>query len=264
MHPNFKNIFPDALFTSIDSIIEYMNVEIRINNTEEYDIINPFNHQDTFKKRTLPWETQFWNKELLESFKIKLEEIDRIYYIRNYYNSVWVYEFDLLFRINYKGSPLYVKMLAFCDYLGFSKFGVGSISVFFNPIYFMKCIDDKMKFLPQKYKNIIYQSLRDDIDLYQNNIYPISTLKHLCYENISCNNLLPHFTSTPPVLLIYIENFLKYQNDLKYFDYWEDDNREKDMILNVTNDWDHLLPEEWNMRFKPKVKDWDLVKKIYI
>ena len=264
MHPNFKNIFPDVLFTSIDSIIEYMNVNISIDNTEY--IINPFNHQDTFKKRTLPWEMQFWNTELLESFKIKFEEIDRIYYIKNYYNSIWVYEFDLLIRINYKGSPLYVKMLAFCDYLGFSSAGVGSISVFCNPIYFMKCIDDKMKFLSQKYKDLIYQSLRDDIDLYHNDIYSISTLQHLCYENISYNKkLLPYFTSKPPPLLKNIEKFIKYQNDLKYFDYWEDDDRKEDMILDITNDWDHLMTEEWNMRFKPKVKHWDLVKKnIYI
>ena len=252
MHPNFENIFPDATFTNINSIIKYMNVEIRRwnnNNTEEeYDTSNPFNHQDTFKKKTPQFEMRLWDKERLESFKIKLEEIDRLYYINHYSNSVWVHEFDLLIRINYEeGYPLYVKMLAFCDYLGFSSMGVGSIYVFFNPILFMKHINDKMRFLPQKYKNVIYKSLRDDIDLYHNDVYSVPTLKYLCYENISYNKdkLLPFFfTSKLPIFLKNnIEEFIKYQNDLKHFDYWEEDDRKKDVILYMDSDWDFVLED---------------------
>ena len=162
IHPNFKSLNPSV--TNIEKISKRIGEALR--------------YQSEFEKKTSPSETknEWKNKELRQSFKINLAEIDRLYYI-HFFNHGIDREFRMIARMDQNNHqlPLYVKLEARCDYDGFEKYGSGYIYISRDVSLFMNLVivdaynkDDILKSLAQdgiKIKK--YSSFHDERELFQ-------------------------------------------------------------------------------------------------
>ena len=176
-------------------------------------------YQFMFDKRTTPWENDMWDKEELDSFKIDLEKVDRLYYIEHNKRSEGQ-DFTLVARMEQGTKHIYVEMTASCDYTGFECQGGGVIFVSTNANLFMKIV------LMNEYDNndLIIQSLKNDgievqehteFDLYSRMFWTqVPMLKYLCHLAIYDNKyrLQTHLPMLPKLLQDSLEDFIKFQD----------------------------------------------------
>ena len=139
-HPNFKSV--------ISSVV---NAE-KMNDYLWYAL----SYQDTFERRTTPWEMNQWNYDDLQAIEIDLERVDRLYHIKISEES-GDRIFEMIGRMQYNEEILYVKLYAGCDSSGFSCHGGGNIFISRDPNLFMK-----QPFESKIDKYLIYKSLADD------------------------------------------------------------------------------------------------------
>ena len=215
-HPNFKSIIP--------YVPDAETIDIYLTDALLY--------QETFDKKTTPWETNLWDKKKLDSFKIIPQEIDRLYCIKHdEFCGIWDDEYYLLARIDRgDGGPLlYVELTAGCDAEGFSSRGDGAIYISSHPSIFMKLTLRR----PESNKHLIYQSLRDDglyveepteLDIFfeiYGKINVVPTLQYLCHENI---NILQNFFSSVSIPIHFknaMDEFIQYHKAKIAYDNWE-------------------------------------------
>ncbi|CAL4124743.1 unnamed protein product [Meganyctiphanes norvegica] len=114
-------------------------------------------YQHMFNKKTSPWEMNDFDDGELNNFSIELEKLDRIYYVYHFDDSVASREYELLARMDYKGSKVFVQLSAGCDYTGFDCQGGGEIYVTKRPDFFLKSVVDGSN-NPKR----IWQALLDD------------------------------------------------------------------------------------------------------
>ena len=181
-HPSFKSFNPN------------------VKNAEEIDdyLHEALHYQHTFEKRTTPWEAQQWDYEELQRFNIDLEKIDRLYYI--FYDSgVGGRNFQMIARMEKdEEQPIYVEMVASCDYTGFDCQGSGYIFISKNANLFMKLVLAEAE--KDVDKSLIYDSLREDsiyVEEMDNYYYydkfsnlllkKVPMLKYICHEAIYQN-----------------------------------------------------------------------------
>ena len=178
-------------------------------------------YQHMFDKRTTPWEAQEWDYGVLQEFEVKLEMVDRLYYIHYNSDGVSGRDFKLIARVEYEGKALYVEMIASCDYTGFECQGGGFIFVSRDANLFMKLVlterEDDLN------KKLIYESLQKD------SIYVeeedeilcekfsrmmrecVPMLKYLCHEVVyqNRNTLRGYKTLLPKILIQSIDDFIR-------------------------------------------------------
>ena len=139
-HPHFKTVVP--YITNVEGINNLVGTAL--------------DYQYMFHRKTTPLELKEWDYDELQKFEINLEIVDRLYYIKEDCHSNGS-EFQLIVRMDYKGTHLYVELAASCDYTGFDCVGGGYIFVSRDADLFMKLVLE-----PQCAKNLIYKSLAED------------------------------------------------------------------------------------------------------
>ena len=125
-HPHFKSIYSDI--ENIDIVNEMFEKALCF--------------QYRYERRTSRWENFLWFHSVLHSFKIDLEEVDRLYYICHYKNNC-EFKFCLIVRLDHNGKMIYAKMIG--KYSDGSE-GGGTIFVSHNVNTFMNFVltsDDK-------------------------------------------------------------------------------------------------------------------------
>lgn len=131
-HKDFKSVIPSIKNVSqIFSIIELA-----------------LSYQHIFKKRMAPWELKEFPE--LQEFQLKVEDIDRLYYISRKGCS-----FQLIARLDYKKKPLYVQLLAGCEFEPFECPG-GVFFVSRDANIFMHLVGRPLD------KTQVYESLAED------------------------------------------------------------------------------------------------------
>ena len=134
-HPNFKSFVPDVHNANAMNVYFWRAIYF----------------QYEYEKRTSPWERKDWDEEELEDFEINLPDINRLYYFR--YDDSFKQEYDIIFRMDYKGHHLYVHLSTHITEV--PRYDCpGGIYVSRDPNLFMKVI-----VLDMYNKNLIYQSL---------------------------------------------------------------------------------------------------------
>ncbi|CAL4144584.1 unnamed protein product, partial [Meganyctiphanes norvegica] len=113
-----------------------------INNTEDIDDLvgSALVYQHMFDRRTSPWEMQNWDYDELQKFKVKLNRVDRLYYIYHYDDEISSRSYEILVRMDYKEEKLFVHLAAGCDFTGFDCQGGGEIYITRNPNIFLKSV----------------------------------------------------------------------------------------------------------------------------
>ena len=177
-HPNFKSLDPNI--QNIKDIEKILKV--------------PLHYQYILEKHTTPFEMQKdWNNnnELLQQFRITVEDIDRLYCIKHnlYENSMYIDIYNLIIRMQYEGKPIYVELCFISDYG--NKFG--KIYVSRNANIFMNVVLRQYKDIN---KNLIYNSLLNDDHVYveeytDNNTFNTS-LYGICHKIIYKNKDIFH------------------------------------------------------------------------
>ncbi|XP_068206570.1 uncharacterized protein [Palaemon carinicauda] len=178
-------------------------------------------YQYMFERRTTPWEMTEWDYDDLQTFKIDLEEIDRLYHVYFSDDGTSGQDYQLIGRVEHKGQPLYVELVASCDYTGFDCRGGGVIFVSRDANLFMRLVltsDCK--------KDLIYQSLEEDgIEVEAQTEYDACgrmfwrnppMLKYICHQAAYEHRarLQPQLSSLPKCLIISVDEFIKF-NDAK-------------------------------------------------
>ncbi|XP_068206571.1 uncharacterized protein [Palaemon carinicauda] len=182
-------------------------------------------YQYMFERRTTPWEMTEWDYDDLQAFKIDLGEIDRLYYVYFYDDGTSGQDYRLIGRVEHKGQPLYVELVASCDYTGFDCRGGGVIFVSRDANLFMRLVltsDCK--------KDLIYQSLEEDgIEVEAQTEYDACRrmfwrnppmLKYLCHQAAYEHRakLQPQISSLPKCLANSIEEFINFNEAKKAYD----------------------------------------------
>ncbi|XP_066943580.1 uncharacterized protein [Macrobrachium rosenbergii] len=175
-------------------------------------------YQHMFERRTTPWEMDLWDHDELQSFNINLEDVDRLYYIYFHDDGVNGQEYRLIARVEHKGLPLYVELMAGCDFTGFDCQGQGVIFVSRDANLFMKlCLTAECE------RDLIYQSLTEDgIQVEEQTEYDACRkmfwttapmLKYLCHQAAYEHRakLWPQFSSLPKILANSVDEFIKFQ-----------------------------------------------------
>ena len=143
-HPNFKSV--------VGSVIDGEGID--------YYVGEALQSQDTFDRRTTPWEMNEWEYEELMDFEVIIEKIDRLYHI-SFESHGGDRDFHFIGRVEYEdGTPLYVEMAAGCDNSGFDCQGSGIIFVSRNANCFMRQVIDGIE--KKDTINNIYNSLAED------------------------------------------------------------------------------------------------------
>lgn len=97
------------------------------------DCMEPaLSYQYMFERKTSPWEMELWDEEELHNFKVDVENISRVYYVKCS-DDDFGSDFYLLMRMKYMGKHVFVELSAGCDYTGFDCQGGGDIYITFNP-----------------------------------------------------------------------------------------------------------------------------------
>ena len=171
---------------------EFRSAEVTVRDADTMDdyLGEALFHQHMFDKRTTPWEVKEWDYDFLQEFRIDLEKVDRLYHIWHMNDNVSNREFQFIARMDYEGKPLYVELIASCDYTGFECQGGGYIFISRDPSLFMKVVLSEGDHLNKK---LIHQLLQEDM-IYIEEIYydrfsrmfwrNAPMLKYLCYEAI--------------------------------------------------------------------------------
>ena len=164
-------------------------------------------------RRTTPWEMCQWNEDELQTFKIELEMIDRLYLVCME-DDINCTDYDMVARVQYKNEPLFVQLSAYSDCSSYEM--CGSIYVSRDPNLFLNVIET-----PIRDKNLIYKSLVEDgfqVDdmtemdpverLWRKNAPMLTYICHqVIYENEKA--LRPQISQLPKILVDSVENFIK-------------------------------------------------------
>ena len=97
-----------------------------------------------------------WNEEELHNFKVDVEKIRRVYYVKCK-NDDFGSDFYLLMQMEYMGRNAFVELSAGCDFTGFDCQGGGDIYITFNPNTFISVALDSID-----NKDFFIQSLKED------------------------------------------------------------------------------------------------------
>lgn len=97
-------------------------------------------YQYLFDKRASPWERASWDDHDLDSFRIQVDMIQRLYYISHYDDGVSGREYELVVRTVHKERAVYAKLTAGCDFTGFECQGGGEIYITYDAQIFLKSI----------------------------------------------------------------------------------------------------------------------------
>ena len=196
-HPDFKCFDP-----------EVKNVD------EMYTTLGYVLHRqgEKLSRRTTPWEMCQWDEDELQTFKIELELIDRLYYVCM--EEDFYHDYDIVARVQYKNEPLFVQLSACDDPSSYELFG--SIYVSRNPNLFLNVIDT-----PIRDKNLVYKSLVEDgfrVDD-MTEMDPVERLwrkrapmlTYICHQVIYENEkvLRSQISQLPKILVDSVENFIK-------------------------------------------------------
>ncbi|XP_042893996.1 uncharacterized protein LOC122267876 isoform X2 [Penaeus japonicus] len=199
-HPHFK------------SLVE------AVNSAQEIDDLvgEALTYQALIDKRTSPWEMKCWNHEELQNFRIKLENVDRLYHIHFFDDQLEQREFELVVRMLHNKTHIFVQLSAGCDYTGFDCRGGGEIYISKDPQVFLKSV------LEQDYDiQKIWRSMIDDgYDVEQpteHDLKPmklwhsIPMLKFLCHMAVYKNKEeLKHYPQVLPKPVVdCIDEFIK-------------------------------------------------------
>lgn len=208
-HPDFKSLVP----------------EVQDAETMEDCLFEALEYQETFDKRTNPWENKEFD-DILQNFEIDLEKVDRLYHIQ-YISNPFGREFSMIARMQYQDKPLYVELFAGCDFTGFECQGRGVIFISRDANIFMNLVLTEQEDLK---KNLIYASLKEDgIDVEEkeeeyNNcsrwfLKNAPPLKYLCHKNIYENvQMLPEYRLVlPKILADSIDEFIKMEEAKKSY-----------------------------------------------
>ena len=201
-HPNFKSVNP--VVRDAETIADYLR--------------EPLHYQFMFDKRTTPWELQQWDYEVLQSFEINLEKVDRLYDVQYENDGVGIRSFGLIARMEYEEQSLYVELIANCDYTGFDCQGGGYIFISKDANLFFKLV-----LRENLNKNLIYESLKSDsiyveeeedtdYDKFSRMMWKTAPmLKYLCHEAIYQNRepLQGYSFLLPKILTESIDDFIK-------------------------------------------------------
>ena len=200
-HPKFKTLMPHV--TSAADLQKCMLPSLL--------------HQSLFERRTTPFECNEWDYKELQEFEINTEIVDRIYYI----NASTGYCYQMITRMDYNFTPLYVEIVAICCCIGFRCHGAGFIFVSRDANLFMKLV---LSPLLERTKARIYKSLAEDsismemeeeedkYSTYSREIRKtLPTLKYLCHEAVYLNReILRRYSSVLPKILIKsVDEFIK-------------------------------------------------------
>ena len=203
LHPNFKSLDPN--FTDIETIYNYLRY--------------PFIFQSDFLKKTTPSEKKMWRERKLQSFKIILEKIDRLYYINvniDDFNQEITYH--LLARQNKGYKKLYIEMRCVVCNKGDEYNSKGLIFISFNLNIFMQIISRN---LATEIKTLIYRFIEEDGDysfhFNDDEAVPL-LLKNLCQETIYKYVDRKHWDLLPKKLKNDIGQFSKYQDAINDYD----------------------------------------------
>ena len=197
-HPNFESL--DSTIKNINDIEEYMHY--------------PLLHQYNFEKNTTPFENNYF----LNQFRITIEDIDRLYFIKIYKIEKDI--FNLIVRMQYEGKPLYVEMCAinFIYCIG-DIYITRDVNIFMNVV-----LNQYYDFFDTNYKNLIYQSLMEDNNMYNIHEYIDTSLYNLCLKTIDENKdtyLYKHcyyFSQFPKTIKESIDTFIKMRVAKKAYD----------------------------------------------
>ena len=158
-HPNFQSVVEDV--QNAKTIFEYVGHALQFQKDFDKEIIpseiNEYDYDDDDD------DNNNFGNDKLEKFKIDLEKIDRLYYIK--YTDDQTYR--LVARMQYNKEekrsldPIYVEMYAFYDYYSENIKGI---------IYVSRNVNDFMKFVfysialynRQNQKYLICESLKKD------------------------------------------------------------------------------------------------------
>uniref|UniRef100_A0AAU8GF14 Uncharacterized protein n=1 Tax=Faxonius propinquus nudivirus TaxID=3139431 RepID=A0AAU8GF14_9VIRU len=131
------------------SIIDDIDNVTILNNIIE----NALNHQNIFERKTPMWEFDLWKPNDLNDFMIILNDIDRLYYIK--YDNEDIAEYELLIRMKYKNTYVFVEMIAGCD-ISFDVCGYGLLYICLEPSIFFST--NKIEYN----KDLVFLSLLED------------------------------------------------------------------------------------------------------
>ena len=201
-HPNFKIVHP-----SISSAKDI------------YHIISPaLCNQLNLVRRTTPFESKQSDYKELQEIEVYWPDIDRVYYIKLiHFLSISIYQ--MVFRMDYNGTPLYVQLIAKVRPIIF-RYWRGLIFVSRDANLFMKLVLSLM----DCDKAPIYQSLAED-GIYAEEIEDeeilfstyarmtrktLPTLQYLCCETVYLNEILrAHSFMLPIILKNTLDDFIK-------------------------------------------------------
>ena len=191
---------------------------------EDY-LWEPLDFQYMFDRRTTPWEIQQWDHDELQSFKIDVGKIDRLYHIHTTDINESDREYELIARLQYKGQPLYVELNASCDFTGFDCQGGGAIFVSRNASLFMRLV-----LTSGNKKDLIYESLAEDgIEVEEQSEFDacqrifrknVPMLKYLCHEAFYKNEeeLQPYVSLLPTILSNSVDEFIQFHKAKEAYD----------------------------------------------
>ena len=196
--------------------------------------------QHSFHKNTTPFETNNWDFEELQSFKVDVNKIDRLYHL-HYVSSFLYDDWEVIVRMQYNDEPLYVQIFGNCwD-------GVGHIFVSRDVDVFMKCVLRSTKYKDSQYDykaiyellkedgvvrsseyedirydyNAIYELLKEDgIHFEEESCKNTPGLQNLCYNTIS-NNIVTrqeYKNELPKMLVRTTNNFIKTKEAINHYD----------------------------------------------
>ena len=209
-HPHFKSIVPNVS----DAL------------TIQFKLMNGFCFADeyTYYKRTPPWELSQWANGELERFKIKLEQVDRLYQLNIIDNEDWL-GVEMVARLNYEGRHIFVKIHVNNYITACQCVGDCIILISTDADSFMRTV------ITSEYQgDLVQKSLAEDgIFIQSPTEYDhcdmkfwksVPNLKYLCHHNIFANQtkLRNYANVLPKILTKSIDDFIKMKSTKKFYD----------------------------------------------
>ena len=206
-HPVFKSVVPTV---SIHGVMK-----------DTLSAVIP--HQSIFTKKTFPGEMKDWNYKDLQTFKINLNFVDRLYYI--YFNLLDEDLFHVICRMMYKNEHVFVQLYArCCGDGGFGCCGRGTILLTRNPNLLFHVILGNDTFD----RDAILKLLTSDgYQIDDDNTQPSSlgvekvkdphTLQFLTYDAIYKHHHLLRIKDMPPNLSGSLHKFINIREALQFY-----------------------------------------------
>ena len=157
-----------------------------------------------------------WDQDELTNFTIRVEKIDRLYYILSNDEDQNFRSWELCCRMDCTGEKYFVEMCANCDYTGFDCQGGGLISITKLPDFYLSNIISNNQNPKEIYKALLDDGYKVEEPDPLHNVPPmywrnVPMLKYLCHVAINKNkDVLSHFKDElPPILANSVDDFIK-------------------------------------------------------